>query len=142
MRFDRFFLCLDLASDESARGADVPLVGQVRNGDAGAALADVVAVVADGEDLGGGDGAEGLALLWVAEEDDWRLVRFVLLCVVRSHGRTSCDLGGVGGRGAACGVVHELRALAVAGEDDLGAGAAGGGLVTRTLVSMQVFMSE
>ena len=39
------------------------------DGDGRSALADVVAVVADGEDLGGGDGAEGLAALWVAEDD-------------------------------------------------------------------------
>jgi hypothetical protein len=42
----------------------------VGDGDGRSALADVVAVVADGEDLGGGDGAEGLAALWVAEDDD------------------------------------------------------------------------
>lgn len=57
------------------------------------------------------------------------------MCVNGGVGRrTGCDLGGVGGRGAARGVVHELRALAVAGEDDLGVGAAGGGLVTGALV--------
>ena len=108
------------------------------------ALADVVAVVADGEDLGGSDGAEGLALLWVAEDDDWEVV-VSSACITGLGGwgrRTGCDLGGVGGRGAARGVVHELRALAVAGEDDLGVGAAGGGLMARVLVSIADLKSE
>jgi hypothetical protein len=63
-------VCLDLASNESARGGDILLISKMGNSNAASALADVVAVVADGEDLGGGDGAEGLAALWVAEDND------------------------------------------------------------------------
>lgn len=42
--------------------------------------------MADGEDLGGGDGAEGLAALWVAEDDDWDVVLALALRV--------CEWGG------------------------------------------------
>jgi hypothetical protein len=59
-----------LSSDKRRGGSGVVLVVEMGGGDAGSSLADVVAGVADGADLGGGDGAKGLAALGVTEDDD------------------------------------------------------------------------
>ncbi len=63
-------LDLNPRGNESSRSTSILLVVQVCGGDGAAALADVVAGVADSQDLGAGDGAEGLTALWVTEDDD------------------------------------------------------------------------
>lgn len=49
----------------------VILVVQVRGQDEDAAVADVVPVVADDLDLARGDGSYGVALVWVAKDEDY-----------------------------------------------------------------------
>ena len=71
----------NLASNECSSSGSILLVVPVLSGDDDTIVADVVAFVADDEDLGGSDGAEGLAALWVAEDDDWEGVLALTLRV-------------------------------------------------------------
>jgi len=61
---------LDLAGNKGGTGADILLVVGVLRGDDGGAIADLVARVADDLDLGGGDGADGVAVVRVAKDED------------------------------------------------------------------------
>jgi hypothetical protein len=79
----------------------------VRRSDSRTTLADVITRVTDSQSLRRSNRAERLAALWVTKDNN------------------GSDTRSIGGRGANSSVVNELGALRVAGENDLGVGAAG-----------------
>ncbi|KAH9880920.1 hypothetical protein IAQ61_001214 [Plenodomus lingam] len=62
---------LNTGGHEFRSRGSIALVVPVVSGDDDAVVADVVAIVTDDEDLGGGNGAEALVLIWVSECDDY-----------------------------------------------------------------------
>lgn len=109
---------LDQASDKRSGSWGIVLVVQMSWGDGRSTLADVVSAVADSLDLRGSDAAEGLATLWVTEDDN------------------GSDLGGVRSSSLLGSVVHKLSTLTVSRKDDLGVRATAGGLSQIRLLSV------
>lgn len=112
---------LNLAGNKRTRSRRILLVVEMRRSDRSTTLANIVASMADGKRLGRSNLAKRLPTLRVSKDDN------------------SGDTCRVGGRGAKSSVVNKLRALRVAGENDLGVGAAGrclSGVSCRLLQTM------
>ena len=60
----------NLASNECSSSGSILLVVPVLSGNDDTVVADVVAVVADDEDLGGSDAAKGLVTVGITESDN------------------------------------------------------------------------
>jgi hypothetical protein len=71
---------LNASSDKRGSCGCILLVVQVSSSDARTTLADVVARVADGQDLGRGDLAESASAVGVTEVDDWIIVNTQSSC--------------------------------------------------------------
>lgn len=61
----------NLARNKGSGGGSIDLIVPVLRRDGDAVVADVVALVADDEDLGGGDAAKGLVAVCIAECYNW-----------------------------------------------------------------------